>query len=68
MDFLKFVLEDYGTKLNPEGIRMLGLIRSNTQKMDQLISDLLNLSRVSRRDLRYSKIEMLYDTNGNFNV
>jgi PAS domain S-box-containing protein len=56
--FSKFVLEDYGNKLDAEGNRMLGLIRSNTQKMDQLITDLLNLSRVSRRDLRYSEIDM----------
>jgi PAS domain S-box-containing protein len=56
--FSKFVLEDYGEKLDAEGNRMLGLIRSNTQKMDQLITDLLNLSRVSRRELRYSGIDM----------
>ena len=56
--FSKFVLEDYGDKLDSEGKRMLGLIRSNTQKMDQLITDLLNLSRVSRRDLQYSEIDM----------
>jgi PAS domain S-box-containing protein len=56
--FSKFVLEDYGNKLDSEGNRMLGLIRTNTQKMDQLITDLLNLSRVSRRSLQYSDIDM----------
>ncbi len=56
--FSRIVMEDYGDKLGTEGERMLGLIRSNTQKMDQLINDLLNLSRVSRRDLRYSDIDM----------
>jgi len=56
--FSRIVMEDYGDKLDTEGKRMLGLIRSNTQKMDQLINDLLNLSRVSRRDLRYSDIDM----------
>jgi PAS domain S-box-containing protein len=56
--FSKFILEDYEDKLDSEGIRLLKLIRSNTQKMDQLITDLLNLSRVSRRELRYSGIDM----------
>jgi len=56
--FSKFVLEDYENKLDTEGKRLLNLIRINTQKMDQLISDLLNFSQVSRRELRYSEIDM----------
>jgi signal transduction histidine kinase len=56
--FSKFVLEDYEAKLDPEGKRLLGLIRSNTQKMDQLITDLLALSRVSRNELNFSTIDM----------
>lgn len=56
--FSKFVLEDYGTKLDSEGQRLLGLIRSNTQKMDKLITDILSLSRVTRSELKKSKIDM----------
>jgi signal transduction histidine kinase len=56
--FSKFVLEDYEDKLDSEGIRLLKLIRSNTQKMDQLITDLLALSRVARNDLNFSGIDM----------
>ena len=56
--FSKFVLEEYGNKLDTEGNRLIGLIRSNTQKMDQLITDLLNLSRVTRKELQYSEINM----------
>ena len=56
--FSRIVLEDYGDKLDTEGKRMLGLIRDNTQKMDRLISDLLNLSRVTSGELRYSDINM----------
>ena len=36
--FSKFILEDYGNKLDSEGKRLLNLIRTNTQKMDQLIT------------------------------
>jgi PAS domain S-box-containing protein len=56
--FSKFVLEDYEDKLDSEGIRLLKLIRSNTQKMDQLITDLLALSRVTRNELTFSTIDM----------
>src|SRR5664280_2314553 len=56
--FSKFVLEDYGNKLDTEGQRLLGLIRSNTQKMDKLITDILSLSRVTRSEHRKSRIDM----------
>jgi PAS domain S-box-containing protein len=56
--FSKFIMEDYETKLDNEGKRLLGLIRSNTQKMDQLIVDILALSRVSRSEHTLSKVEM----------
>jgi PAS domain S-box-containing protein len=56
--FSKFVLEDYENKLDSEGKRLLNLIRSNIQKMDQLITDLLALSRVTRCELNFSGIDM----------
>jgi PAS domain S-box-containing protein len=56
--FSKFVLEDYGSTLDPEGKRLLGLIRSNSQKMDQLIVDILALSRVTRSEHKVSKVDM----------
>jgi PAS domain S-box-containing protein len=56
--FSKFVLEDYEHKLDSEGKRLLNLIRSNTKKMDQLITDLLALSRVTRCELNFSGIDM----------
>jgi light-regulated signal transduction histidine kinase (bacteriophytochrome) len=56
--FSRFVLEDYENKLDSEGRRLLNLIRSNIQKMDQLITDLLALSRVTRCELNLSGIDM----------
>jgi light-regulated signal transduction histidine kinase (bacteriophytochrome) len=56
--FSKFVIEDYATKLDPEGKRLLGLVRSNTQRMDKLITDILALSRVTRSEFKVSKIDM----------
>jgi len=56
--FSKFVLEDYGNKLDSEGTRLLNLIRYNTQKMDELITDLLALSRITRSEMNFSRIDM----------
>jgi signal transduction histidine kinase/DNA-binding response OmpR family regulator len=56
--FSKFILEDYQDKIGSEGNRLLMLIRSNTQKMDQLITDLLSLSRVTRCELILSPLNM----------
>src|SRR5664280_37131 len=56
--FSQFIVEDYGSKLDEDGRRLLGLIRSNTQKMDQLITDILSLSRVTRGEHRVSKVDM----------
>ena len=56
--FSRIVLEEYGPKLDPEGLRLLHVICTNTQKMDELITDLLDLSRVSRNDMKFSLVDM----------
>jgi len=56
--FSRVVLEDYTGKLDDEGKRYLNIIRSNTQKMGQLIDDLLLFSRLGRQELRASGIDM----------
>ena len=56
--FSRMVLEDYGDKLDAEGNRRLNVVRTNTQHMDQLITDLLALSRVSKSELKVSRFDM----------
>ncbi|MDR3573474.1 MAG: PAS domain S-box protein [Anaerolineaceae bacterium] len=56
--FSRILLEDYADKLDAEGQRYLNVIRASTGKMDQLISDLLALSRVSRAELHLARIDM----------
>mgnify|MGYP006290934769 CR=1 FL=1 len=56
--FSKFLLDDYAERLDDEGKRFIDTIRRNASKMDQLISDLLNLSRVSRSEMRLSDVDM----------
>lgn len=42
------LLEDYSEKLDEQGKQYLGRVRSETQRMGQLIDELLQLSRVTR--------------------
>ncbi len=56
--FSKFLLEDYAEKLDEEGKRFISTIRENASKMDKLITDMLNLSRVTRSSLNYSRVDM----------
>jgi signal transduction histidine kinase len=56
--FSRFVLEGYKEKLDDEGKRLLNIIRTNTQKMDQLITDMLKLSRTSLTEMKLSRIDM----------
>lgn len=56
--YSEFLLEDYAGKLDEEGQRFLSVIRENASRMDRLITDMLNLSRISRTDMRVSAISM----------
>ena len=56
--FSGFLMEDYSDKLGDEGGRFIQTIQENATKMDGLITDLLNLSRVSRTSLNWSTVDM----------
>jgi PAS domain S-box-containing protein len=56
--FSKFLMEDYYEQLDDEGKRYLNTIRANALKMDQLIMDMLNLSRISRATITKSEVDM----------
>ena len=56
--FSRILLEDYANKLDDDGKRFLDVIRSNTQNMGRLIDDLLAFSRLSRKQLEASPVNM----------
>jgi light-regulated signal transduction histidine kinase (bacteriophytochrome) len=56
--FSKIMMEEYSNKLDAEGKRILNVIRSNTQKMGELITDLLDLSRVTRDEMKTVRVDM----------
>jgi light-regulated signal transduction histidine kinase (bacteriophytochrome) len=56
--FSQILFGEYLDKLDDEGKRLLHIIRGNTDKMAELIDDLLALSRIGRRDIELSDIDM----------
>jgi len=56
--FSQAILEDYEGKLDPVGLDYLQRIRAASVRMGQLIDDLLNLSRTTRRELKVEAIDL----------
>jgi len=56
--FSRILFEDYVEKFDDEGKRLVDIIRGNTKKMSTLIDDLLALSRIGRKDIGHTDIEM----------
>ncbi|PKL07325.1 MAG: hypothetical protein CVV53_00010 [Spirochaetae bacterium HGW-Spirochaetae-9] len=56
--YCHFLEEDYSEKLDDEGKRLLGIVRGNAIKMDKLILDLLNLSRINKSELTNVPVDM----------
>ena len=56
--FSQMVIEDYAALLDADGQRMLGVIRSETQRMGRLIVDLLAFSRMGREPIEPIPIDM----------
>jgi len=56
--FAAMLKEDHAAQLDSEGGRLLGIIQDNAQKMGNLISDLLTLSRLGRQHMELAAIDM----------
>jgi PAS domain S-box-containing protein len=56
--FSHALLEDYEDRLDAEGRDCLDRIVTNTQRMGQLIDDLLKLSRVTRAEMEQERVNM----------
>jgi len=56
--FASALLEDHAAELSAEGQRYLDRIHAGTQRMSQLIDDLLHLARVARHDMRHTRISL----------
>ena len=56
--FSQALFEDYGARLDDEGRRYLVRVRESAQRMAELIDDLLTLSKVTRTELRRSRVDL----------
>src|SRR5665647_2514074 len=56
--YAQMLNEDYGTKLDEEGKRIIENIKYNATKMGMLIDDLLTFSRLGRKEIQKSNIDM----------
>jgi signal transduction histidine kinase len=56
--FSRILGEEHGGSLDPEGLRLLAVVRSNIRKMAQLIDDLLAFSRLGRKPLAVAEVDM----------
>src|SRR5215203_3922290 len=56
--FSQILLEDYEDKLDEEGRRYLRRTKNASQRMGHLIDDLLNLSRMTRSEMRRESVDL----------
>jgi light-regulated signal transduction histidine kinase (bacteriophytochrome) len=56
--FSQALLEDYRDTLDAEGQDYLQRVRAASQRMGQLIDDLLKLSRVTRQEMRRERVDL----------
>lgn len=56
--FSEVLVEDYGSRLDAQGLDFLRRIQLASRRMAQLIDDLLRLSKVSRNDLQRCTIDL----------
>ena len=56
--FSRILLEDYADKLDAEGKHYLQTVRTASQRMAQLIDDMLQLSRITRSEMRLAPVDL----------
>jgi signal transduction histidine kinase/ligand-binding sensor domain-containing protein len=56
--FSQILLDDYQEKIDEQGKNYLHRVRSASQRMAQLIDDMLNLSRVSRSEINIQEVNL----------
>jgi len=57
--YARILDEDYASILDDEGRRVLNVVMNNARKMGQLIDDLLDFSRIGRREMVLAPVDML---------
>lgn len=58
--YTRIIVEDYAEKFDEEGTKVLHAIINNSKKMGELIDDLLAFSKLGRKQVNFSEINMQY--------
>ena len=56
--FSRVLLDEYASRFDTESSRMMNIVRDSALRMSQLIDDLLAFSRIGRRQIKSSMIDM----------
>jgi PAS domain S-box-containing protein len=56
--FSDILRQRYGDRLDAEGLRLIEVIRANSERMGQLIDDLLSFSRLGRKEFLSAPVDM----------
>ncbi|MBI9081048.1 MAG: hypothetical protein JEY79_15075 [Pseudodesulfovibrio sp.] len=56
--FSQALIEDYGDKLDAEGLDFLNRVRNASQRMGEIIDDILSMSRMSRMEVEREPIDL----------
>lgn len=56
--FSRMLMDEHTAGLDAEGLRLLNVVVANTRLMDQLVDDLLTLSRLNRQPMNKSTINL----------
>jgi PAS domain S-box-containing protein len=56
--FTKILMDEYGSSFDEEGHRLFAAIRDNSQRMGQLIDDLLSFSRTNRAEIKRTNVDI----------
>lgn len=56
--YSQMLTEDYEARLDKEGIRLLNAVKNNARRMGQLVDDLLAFSRLGKRTMSLSDIDL----------
>ena len=64
--FSRILVEEYGPRLDDEARRLLGIVRGEAKRMGELIDDLLEFSRMGRRDMQFTPCDMTSLAQGAF--
>ena len=56
--FASILREDHAARLDPEGLRVLGVVRNEAERMGVLIDDLLAFSRLGRQPMQCAEVNL----------